>query len=139
MEEGGVYLSPPTPSNPSEKGEREIGGEIKKGCPEQYAQISLGHLSFTGTFSYPGPYDRTPSATAMAARYWRKTMGLDDARWAGWLITVDIMQHPAGASQTFVPRPRPATWVVAAKVKPVGSLERSFGFLRGGVFLVSGA
>lgn len=45
------------------------------------------------------------------------------------MMTVDMMRQPSGASQTFEPRPRPATWVVAARVKPVGSLERSFGFL----------
>lgn len=42
---------------------------------------------------------------------------------------VENRSAPGGASQTFVPLPRPATCVDAEKVKPVGSLEMSFGFL----------
>lgn len=58
-----------------------------------------------------------------------KTMGRVAARWAGWLMTVEKSRLPAGATQTLAPRPRPATWVVAVRVKPVGSLERSLWFL----------
>lgn len=65
----------------------------------------------------------------MAARYCRKTMGREAARWAGWLITVDMIRHPAGASHTLEPLPLPATCVVAATVKPIGSFDSSFGFL----------
>ena len=46
------------------------------------------------------------------------------------MIMVENRRAPGGASQTFVPLPRPATCVDAEKVKPVGSLEMSFGFLR---------
>lgn len=38
-------------------------------------------------------------------------------------------REPGGATQTLVPRPRPATCVEAVKVKPVGSLVLIFGFL----------
>lgn len=91
--------------------------------------MSLGHFSRTGNEPHPGPYPLTASTHAIAARYWMKTTGREAARWAGWLMTVDMMRQPSGASQTLEPRPRPATWVVAAMVKPVGSLERSLGFL----------
>ncbi len=37
---------------------------------------------------------------------------------------------PAGDTQTFEPRPRPANWVVAVNVKPVGRFESSFAFLQ---------
>lgn len=56
-------------------------------------------------------------------------MGREVARWAGWLITVDMMRDPGGATQTLAPRPRPATWVVAANVKPVGRVDRRLWFL----------
>ena len=39
------------------------------------------------------------------------------------------INDPAGETQTFEPRPLPATWVVAAKVRPTGRLESNFGFL----------
>lgn len=45
-------------------------------------------------------------------------------------MTTENMRDPGGAIQTFEPRPRPATWVVAVRVKPVGSLETSLGFLQ---------
>lgn len=38
-------------------------------------------------------------------------------------------REPGGATQTLVPRPRPAICVEAVKVKPVGSLVLIFGFL----------
>lgn len=38
-------------------------------------------------------------------------------------------RDPGGATQTLVPRPRPATCVEAVKVKPVGNLVLIFGFL----------
>lgn len=91
--------------------------------------MSLGHLRRTGRLSQPVPYDRMASTVAMAAMYCRKTMGREAARCAGWLMTVDMMRQPAGASHTLVPRPRPATCVVAVAVKPVGSFSSSFGFL----------
>lgn len=46
---------------------------------------------------------------------------------------VEKIKLPGGASHTFVPRPLPATCVVAEIVKPVGSLATSFGFL---IFLI---
>lgn len=57
------------------------------------------------------------------------TTGRVTARWAGWLITVEKMSIPGGAIQTLEPRPRPATWVVAETVKPLGSFGMSLGFL----------
>lgn len=38
-------------------------------------------------------------------------------------------REPGGATQTLVPRPRPAICVEAVKVKPVGSLVLIFEFL----------
>ncbi len=48
----------------------------------------------------------------------------------GCFMVVDQIRQPGGETQTFEPRPRPATWVVAVMVKPGGKVERSFGFLR---------
>ncbi len=59
------------------------------------------------------------------------TIGRESASACGWLMTVDMMSWPGGATHTLDPRPRPASCVRAVKVKPVGSLERSFGFLLG--------
>lgn len=42
---------------------------------------------------------------------------------------VEKINMPGGAIQTFEPRPRPATWVVAETVNPLGSFGMSFGFL----------
>src|SRR4051812_48603322 len=69
------------------------------------------------------------STVATAARYCMKTTGRIAEMLAGGVMTVDIMSAPCGDTQTLEPRPRPATWVVAVKVKPVGSVARSFGFL----------
>lgn len=33
---------------------------------------------------------------------------------------MENINDPAGETQMFVPRPRPATWTVAVAVKPVG-------------------
>jgi hypothetical protein len=42
---------------------------------------------------------------------------------------IDHSNDPAGETQTFDPRPRPATWVVAVNVNPLGKWVRSFEFL----------
>lgn len=44
-------------------------------------------------------------------------------------MVYEKMRQPGGETQTFDPRPRPATWVVAVTVKPGGKVERSLGFL----------
>jgi hypothetical protein len=45
-------------------------------------------------------------------------------------MQTDQTKDPAGETQTFEPRPRPATCVVAVNVKPVGMLESNLVFLR---------
>lgn len=47
-------------------------------------------------------------------------------------------RDPAGDTQTLEPRPRPATWVVAVNVKPVGRFESSFVFLHSNISANSG-
>jgi hypothetical protein len=69
------------------------------------------------------------STMAIAAMYWMKTTGREAARYAGWFMMVENMSPPGGATQTLVPRPRPATCVEAENVKPVGSFDISLGFL----------
>lgn len=44
-------------------------------------------------------------------------------------MIVENMRPPGGATQTLVPRPRPATCVDAENVNPVGSFDISLGFL----------
>lgn len=39
---------------------------------------------------------------------------------------VEKSKEPGGATQTFVPRPRPASCVDAVKVNPVGKGDMSF-------------
>lgn len=70
-----------------------------------------------------------PCTTAIAAKYWINTTGADCIFSSGWRSTVENISAPAGDTQTFDPRPRPATWVVALAVKPLGSLRSSLGFL----------
>lgn len=48
----------------------------------------------------------------------------------GWRMTVEKMSDPAGDTHTLLPRPRPATWMVAVAVKPWGSRRSSWVFLR---------
>jgi len=43
--------------------------------------------------------------------------------------STEKIMHPFGEIQTFEPRPRPATCVVAANVRPFGRRDRSVGFL----------
>lgn len=47
----------------------------------------------------------------------------------GCFMQTDQTKDPAGETQTFDPRPRPATCVVAVSVKPVGRLESNLIFL----------
>lgn len=65
----------------------------------------------------------------MAARYWRKMTGALVMMETGCLTTMENIRDPGGETQTFDPRPRPATWMAATAVRPLGSLESSFGFL----------
>ena len=44
-------------------------------------------------------------------------------------MQVENIRDPAGDTQTFEPRPRPATWTVAEAVKPVGRWRSSCVFL----------
>lgn len=57
------------------------------------------------------------------------TIGEDWIFSTGWRTTVEKIRAPAGETQTFDPRPLPATWVVAVAVNPFGKLRRSRGFL----------
>lgn len=66
---------------------------------------------------------------AIAARYWINTTGAVEESAIECFRHTERIRQPAGETQTFEPRPRPATWVVAVNVKPVGRLERSFVFL----------
>lgn len=66
---------------------------------------------------------------AIAARYCIKTTGAVFPSSMGCFMQTDQIKHPKGETQTLEPRPRPATCVVAVKVKPAGSLESSFEFL----------
>lgn len=61
------------------------------------------------------------STVAIAAMYCVKITGRETARCAAWLMIVEKRREPGGAIQTFVPRPRPASWVEAVNEKPVGS------------------
>jgi len=70
-----------------------------------------------------------PSAMAIAAMYWMNMHGAVVLRIMEWFMQTEKIRQPAGETQTLDPRPRPATWVVAVSVNPVGSLDRSFGFL----------
>lgn len=54
----------------------------------------------------------------MAARYCRKVTGAVGISFVGWRITVENIKDPAGETQTFVPRPRPAICTVAVAVNP---------------------
>lgn len=70
-----------------------------------------------------------PLTTAIAAKYWTNTIGDDWILFIGWRTTVENIRAPAGDTQTFEPRPLPATWVVAVAVNPLGKLRSSLGFL----------
>lgn len=59
-----------------------------------------------------------PETMAMAARYWTKTTGAVAIFSIGCRTTVLNIKEPAGETQTLEPRPRPATWTVAVKVRP---------------------
>jgi hypothetical protein len=61
----------------------------------------------------------------MAARYWMKTIGAVCIFSIGCRTIVLNIREPAGETQTLEPRPRPATWDVAVKVKPWGRRRRS--------------
>ncbi len=45
--------------------------------------ISFGHFNFTGIFPYPVSYVLIPSTTAIAARYWRNTIGAWESKEVG--------------------------------------------------------
>lgn len=47
----------------------------------------------------------------------------------GWRTTVENINEPAGETHTLEPLPRPATWIVAVAVKPVGRRRSSWVFL----------
>ena len=66
---------------------------------------------------------------AIAAKYCRNITGERVLKDAGWRITVENINEPAGETQTFEPRPLPATWVVVVAVNPVGRCRRSLVFL----------
>lgn len=53
------------------------------------------------------------------------TIGEDWILSTGWRSTVEKMRDPDGDTQTFEPRPLPATWVVAVAVNPFGKFLRS--------------
>lgn len=66
---------------------------------------------------------------AMAARYWINTTGAVE-REIGCVRQRERISEPAGETQMFDPRPRPASWVVAVNVKPAGRRVRRLVFLR---------
>ena len=74
-------------------------------------------------------YVLIPSATARAAMYWRNTTGAWVSSETGWRTMVEKIRQPAGDTQTLSPRPRPATWIVAVAVKPVGRRRSIWVFL----------
>ena len=82
------------------------GGRLES---HQNLQMSLGHLSFTGTFPYPWSYDCIPSTMAIAARYCMKTTGAVVLRSIECFMHVEKIKQPAGDTHTLEPRPRPAT------------------------------
>ena len=47
----------------------------------------------------------------------------------GCRMQVENIREPAGDTQTFDPRPRPATWTVAVAVKPEGRRRSIWVFL----------
>ena len=69
------------------------------------------------------------SMMAKPIRYCMNTTGAVSAWAKETRRTVLNISEPGGETQTFEPRPRPATWVVAVAVKPLGRLLSRVGFL----------